>query len=434
MTTSADDATTATAVRIGRFAPAEPTLWRRVRRWLAHRMLRMAMRLFNRLITPASSRRRTRQPAGDEGIDILLTGTFHAAGWVRAHLLPLAAAPTCRQLRIVSTYPIPPIPKVIAVYPPTWLRRLTGDVAARLLMFGAVALRRKPHVIGGFHLLVNALAASILARVIRARSLYFCVGGPLELLDGGVWAENRLFGLMETPDVAVERELIRSVGTFDAVVTMGRSAVRFFEDHHVRTRFHVVPGAIDPGEFCPPATPPATDLILVGRLAEIKRIDVFLQAVALASTRLPGLTATIVGDGELRASLEQAARDLGLDGCVRFAGPQARVSDWLRGARVFVLTSDSEGLALSMMEAMMTGLPVIVSNVGDLGDLVQDGVNGYLVPRRDAAAFAARIVEVLSDPTKRASLSTAARQTALQYSPVPISHEWNRILTEWLKK
>jgi glycosyltransferase involved in cell wall biosynthesis len=290
-----------------------------------------------------------------------------------------------------------------------------------LLTFGLVALRSRPHVIGGFHLLINALAASVLARIVRARSLYFCVGGPLELLDGGVWAENRLFGLMETPDAVVERELIRS-------------AVRFFHEHGVQTQFHIVPGAIDPQEFCPSEEPAVTDLILIGRLAEIKRIDVFLQAVALASTKLPGLTATIVGDGELRASLEQIARTSGLDGRVRFAGPQARVSDWLRGARVFVLTSDSEGLALSMMEAMMTGLPVIVSNVGDLGDLVEDGVNGYLVPRRHAEKFAARIVEVLSNPARRASLSTAARETALQCALAPISCKWNRILTEWMGK
>jgi glycosyltransferase involved in cell wall biosynthesis len=303
-----------------------------------------------------------------------------------------------------------------------------------LLTFGLVALRSRPHVIGGFHLLVNALAASVLARIVRARSLYFCVGGPLELLDGGVWAENRLFGLMETPDAVVERELIRSAATFDAVVTMGRSTVRFFHEHGVQTQFHIVPGAIDPQEFCPSEEPAVTDLILIGRLAEIKRIDVFLQAVALASTKLPGLTATIVGDGELRASLEQIARTSGLDGRVRFAGPQARVSDWLRGARVFVLTSDSEGLALSMMEAMMTGLPVIVSNVGDLGDLVEDGVNGYLVPRRHAEKFAARIVEVLSNPARRASLSTAARETALQCALAPISCKWNRILTEWMGK
>jgi glycosyltransferase involved in cell wall biosynthesis len=87
-----------------------------------------------------------------------------------------------------------------------------------------------------------------------------------------------------------------------------------------------------------------------------------------------------------------------------------------------------------MMEAMMVGVPVIVSNVGDLGDMVEDGVNGYLVPRRHAEEFAARIVEVLSNPARRASLSVAARETALQCAPAPISHKWNRILTEWMGK
>ncbi len=419
-------------VRIGRFAPPPAGPLRRAKRWLAHRMLRTAMRLFNGLVPLACSSNRANRPAGPDGLDILLTGTFHATGWVNAHLRPLAASSCCATLHVVSTYPIPPIPKVVAIYPPPWLRRLLGDVPARLLTFAAIALRRRPHVIGGFHLLVNALLASVLSRVVRARSLYFCVGGPLELLDGGVWAENRLFGVMETPDPFVERQLIRAVGTFDAVITMGHSAVRFFESHHLRASFHVVPGGIDSETFHPADAPPVTDLVLVGRLAEIKRIDVFLQAVALASRQLPRLTATIVGDGELRESLHQMASELGLEDRVCFVGQQSNVSDWLRKARVFVLTSDSEGLALSLMEAMMCGLPAIVSNVGDLNELVDDAVNGYLVPRRSVETFAQRIVALLGEPARLQSLSQAARRTALRCDFAQTTLHWNKILTERL--
>lgn len=418
-------------IRIGRFRPLPASPMRRLKRHFAHAMLRAAMQLFHWLVPAARPTQRIHRPAPDRGLDILLTGTFHAAGWIKAHLRPLAASPACATLYIVSTYPIPRMSKVVPIYPPPWLRHLCGDVAARLLTFVAVAVSRRPHVIGGFHLLVNGLLASALARIVRARSLYFCVGGPLELLDGGIWAENRLFGLLETPDPRIEGQLIRGVGTFDAVITMGRSAARFFRQHAVRTCFHIVPGGIDADEFHPACAPPVTDLILVGRLAEIKRIDIFLQAVALASRTLPDLSATIVGDGELGESLVQMARQLGIDSRVRFAGRQSNVSDWLRQARVFVLTSDSEGLALSLMEAMMCGLVPIVSHVGDLGDLVIDGANGCLVQRRCVEAFAARIVDLLRDPAQLQSLSVAARQGTLRYDLAPITNQWTKILTEW---
>ncbi len=434
MTASAANAAAATpdAVRIGRFAPPlDVPLARRARRCAARAFLRAAMWLVNRLAPPARAGRIARRPPPAAGLDILLTGTFHAAGWAAAHLRPLAASASCNRLYVVSTFPVPAMPKVVAIYPPRWLRRLVGDVPARLLAFALLALRRRPHVIGGFHLLVNGLAASVLARILRARSLYFCVGGPLELLDGGIWAENRLFSLVETPDAVLQRQLLRAVASFDTVITMGRSAVRFFRRQRVRTRFHVVPGGIDAVHYRPADETPVTDLVLVGRLAEIKRIDVFLQAVAIASHNLPGLTATVVGDGELRDSLREMARRLGLQDRVSFVGQQPGASDWLRRARVFVLTSDSEGLALSMMEAMACGLPVIVSNVGDLPDLVRDGVNGFLVPRRAADAFAARIVDLLRDPARCRALAAQARRSALAYDIAPITRRWDKILTGW---
>ena len=124
------------------------------------------------------------------------------------------------------------------------------------------------------------------------------------------------------------------------------------------------------------------DLILVGRLAPIKRIDLYLRAIEQVSRRLPDVTAAIVGDGALRTELEQLVEELGIGERVHFAGQQSDVEDWLSRSRIFVLTSDSEGLALSLMEAMMCGLPAVVSDVGELGELVASGTNGCLVFKR----------------------------------------------------
>ncbi len=363
----------------------------------------------------------------DGPVDVLVTGTFHSDNWVRAHLLPLAASAKCRSVRVVSVNPIPGIDKVTAVYPPTWLRRVMGDVPARMLVFCWMAVRHRPHWVGGFHMLLNGLVAGLMGRLCGGRSIYFCVGGPMELIGGGALSENRLFAKMGRADDDVERQLVKAVGTFDLVITMGTRAIEYFKQRGIVANYHVVSGGID-STFDPAAARPTRDLVLVGRLVEVKRIDLFLRAVAAASRDLPKLTATIVGDGPLRGDMERLARELGIADRVQFAGHQDDVPKWLGQGRLFVLTSDTEGLALSLMEAMTCGLPAVVSNVGDLGDLVQHGVNGFLVDERTPEAFAERIVELLSDSARLSAFSQAARQAAMRHQTPRVIEQWDGIL------
>jgi len=93
-----------------------------------------------------------------------------------------------------------------------------------------------------------------------------------------------------------------------------------------------------------------------------------------------------------------------------------------------VLSSDSEGLPLSVIEAMTAGLPVIVSHVGDLPDLIEDGVNGFLVKERTAQAFSEKIVALLRDDALRTRFSEAARRAARQYSIEASARKWDAIL------
>ena len=173
----------------------------------------------------------------------------------------------------------------------------------------------------------------------------------------------------------------------------------------------------------------ATDIVFVGRLSPIKRLDLLLEAVHAARRALPSITATIVGDGVMRARLEELAGELELGQNVRFVGHQTNISNWLNTAKLFVLTSDSEGLSLALMEAMMYGLPAVVSHVGDLADLVEEGVNGFLVRERSGEAFAARIVELLANPERLRRFSQAARHSAVAHETARMVQRWNWILT-----
>jgi glycosyltransferase involved in cell wall biosynthesis len=422
-------------------------------------------------------------------VRVLLTGTFHSDSWIRAHLRPLAAARRCREVTLVTTRKLGEIHGVRTVHPPRWLVRVAGDAGARSLVLLWLARRDKPDLVGGFHLLVNALAAQVAARLSGARSVYFCVAGADEVVGGGFRAENPVFGRMETPDRFVEAHLLRAVAAFDLLVTMGTGAAGYFRARGFRGGSYVVAGGVDgipcerdsgrsepaattcehdgnpcepDGATCEhdgnPREPDATmrgpdgsrceadatnrgsegvprepgvtpaDIVVVGRLVPIKRLDVFVEALALACRRLPRVTATLVGDGPERPRLEEAARHFRVNGRLRFAGFRHDVRPWLAASRLCVLSSDSEGVPLALVEAMMSGLPAVATDVGDIRDLVEDGVSGILVPRRDPAALADGIVTALEDETRRAELGRRAREAALRYETRRVSAVWEGIL------
>jgi glycosyltransferase involved in cell wall biosynthesis len=232
---------------------------------------------------------------------------------------------------------------------------------------------------------------------------------------------------MGIPDAVVERRLLRAVAACDLVLTMGTRAVTFFQSRGVNTNFHVVSAGINTEQFAPAGSTPCYDIIFVGRLAEIKRIDVLLGALLHVKLAVPKVTAVIVGEGLLRNELVQQAQELGIADCVTFVGRQQNTKEWLNKARIFVLTSRSEGLSIAMTEAMSCGLPAIVSDVGDLADLVEDGVNGFLVRQQTPEAFAERIIALLTDTGRLVAFSRAARQSAQRYDITAMARCWDAI-------
>ncbi len=388
---------------------------------------RMILWLALALISIAGGIGRKKRPIGDSGCHIMVTGRFDSPNWIRAHLVPLAKSEECSRLWMVSTNPVPPMPKVEAIYPPQWLRKCIGATPSRLLVFLCAAVRRRPHIVGGFHLIYNGIAAAVAGRLVGARSMYVCVGGT-EVENEGIEGRDNCFMKTQAADPILRRRRLQIVSTFDLIITMGSRAAAFFRNRNMKAGIYVVSGGIDAERFCPADEVPCWDIIFVARFSPEKRIDVFLQAVRLVADKMPNIKVAIVGEGVLRDGLQRLTDELGIRHSVDFVGYTQDVEQWLRRSRVFVLTSDLEGLPLSAMEAMMCGVPAVVSRVGDLADLVEDGVNGYLVPRRAPEVFAERIVTLLSDEDTRREFSEAAHRSALRYELQAAAKQWDRIL------
>ncbi len=145
----------------------------------------------------------------------------------------------------------------------------------------------------------------------------------------------------------------------------------------------------------------------VARHHPVKDQGMLLRGFALAA--LPDVELLMVGDGPLRSELEALARELRIAERVRFLGIRRDVAEVLRAADAFALTSVSEAASLTLLEAMATGLPVVVTDVGGNPEIVRDRIDGLLVPRGDAAACAAAFVRLFTEPGLIAKLGANAR-------------------------
>jgi len=175
------------------------------------------------------------------------------------------------------------------------------------------------------------------------------------------------------------------------------------------------PAYIDVEPFLerPPAPLPAQRRALfVGALEPSKNVDVLAAAWRLAAPRVPEATLHVVGDGSRRDVVAALVRDLP----ERAAwDPRLGRTDVVRAfdeATVLVLPSASEGLGRVIIEAFVRGRPAVASRVGGIPDLVQDGVNGLLVPPGDAPMLADAIVRVLTDRPLAERLATGAHASA----------------------
>lgn len=129
----------------------------------------------------------------------------------------------------------------------------------------------------------------------------------------------------------------------------------------------------------------------LGRLSEEKGVRYLIEAVADMQVARNPVKLLIVGDGPERLALEQQVRNRKLEGMVVFAGFQADTENWLSAFDSFVLPSLTEGTPMALLEAMAVGVPVIATSVGGVPKVIQDGVNGVLVPPGNSQAIVEKL-------------------------------------------
>jgi glycosyltransferase involved in cell wall biosynthesis len=163
-----------------------------------------------------------------------------------------------------------------------------------------------------------------------------------------------------------------------------------------------------------------------GRLTVQKSLETALEAIA----RVPDASLVIAGEGDRLEALRARAAQLGLNGRVRFLGPQPRerVLELFRAADAALLSSAWENFPHTVVEALAVGTPVIATDVGGVREAVEDGRNGLLVPPGDSGALAAALQRYLEDGELRERLRSAAPASVERFSPDAVFGELERVL------
>jgi glycosyltransferase involved in cell wall biosynthesis len=385
--------------------------------------------------------RRPRAAPADEGrIHIVLEHAWGVGGTIRTSFNLATHLARRRDVEIVSArrsreepfMPFPPGVTVTALddrtKPPGMLARVLGALPSVLIhpydyvypratLWSDVALIRK----------LRSIRSGVLIGTRPAYSLVVARLAPPGVAKVAV--ENMNF---HSHRRRLSRDVRRELGRFDAIVVLTGDDARDYRDelNGSATRVEQIPNAL-PELGGGTSALEEKAVVAAGRLTGQKGFDLLIRAFAQVVPERPDWELRIYGDGSQRAELERLIAELGLNGSVRLMGATSDIGEELARASVFALSSRFEGFGMVLVEAMSKGVPVVSFDCPrGPSEIVDDGVDGVLVPNGDVDALASALVELTGDEQRRRSLGAAGLEKSRRYEIGAIGARWDALLAE----
>lgn len=228
---------------------------------------------------------------------------------------------------------------------------------------------------------------------------------------------------------ALMRFLAKTLFYFaDGIVMQTTDAVRFFQKS-LQKKCVILKNSLNP-DFVRPRFEGARqqDIVAVGRMDDNKNQRMAIRAFGRLAERFPQARLILYGDGPLKEELEKETAQSPQAGRIFFPGRVTDVPERIEKAYAFVLTSFTEGMPNTLIEAMSLGLACVSTDCpcGGPRDLIRDGENGFLVPTDDDEALAQRLEELLSDPERADRIGREAAKLQQEYAPAKVNAEWER--------
>jgi glycosyltransferase involved in cell wall biosynthesis len=345
--------------------------------------------------------------------------------WLSDHKLwsklePIAALDQVEEIYLVRRKPLLR-PKVVNVCPPEIICEYLWLAEPWRFMAGfRILVTRKVDFVMGIYFMYHGMMAALLGKLFRKPYILNVIGNDIHEVF-----KNRLNSGLTMGAYAI---ITRGLNTKGMVESNGFPGNRIFCPANV----FKVPEIPDPLL----EIQPSFDIVYVGALARYKRLDILLEIISELKHAygLRDIRLSIVGQGPLMQELKNMSEALVLQDNVVFYGHHPDIYPFLRDAKILVMTSESEGLPMVIVEAMACGLPCIATDDADIGTMITNNENGFVLPFGDIGSFAERIVYLLDAKNKPVyeKMSQRAKEMIKQnmekYDIDYIRKEWYNIL------
>ena len=293
------------------------------------------------------------------------------------------------------------------------------------------------------HKIITQLSKVILMVRHIPKDTKICIGiyelphGLIAYLIGKFWRIPVVISIISNPGYTVIRKGLRKkISNFmykrcSAITVTGTKSKNYLIQNGInRKKIFIIVCPIDIEYFkVIPSVKKKYDIISIGRLSPEKELFNLLKIVSILKNSMPNIKVGIAGNGPERKKIEMEISRLHLESNVDMLGYINDTADCFNSGRIFVLTSSSEGLPRTILQAMACGLPCVSSDVGDISDIITNGINGYLIEDyKDIENYVKVIHELLFSPNNT-KLGRRARESIEKYhSYESTSLLWDNIL------
>jgi glycosyltransferase involved in cell wall biosynthesis len=344
------------------------------------------------------------------------------------HLIrPLSMVSYVTKILVVCRYQGPSLPKVEYHCPPGPIAKLAlTAVLYEFVTLFYLALFKGPACVAGYLLNPHGILAFIVGKFTRKPVILSLIAGPFEL-----YSRRKPLGVDYTkPLPLVGKLLLKMVNNSDAVITTGSFTKNFLQKQGVNEpKIFAMINPPNETRFKTSGVNKVYDVVSVGRLAAVKHNEIMIRVISKVKQSIPHIKFCMVGEGPCKHELVRLVNELGITENVDFVGFQKDVPHYVNISRVFILSSEREGFPNVVLEAMMCGLPCVVSNCGDIADIIRDGYNSFLIQSYgDVDGFARVITNLLVDHKLYNIVSQNALKISESLSAGEITKIWEELL------
>ena len=348
----------------------------------------------------------------------------------KTYTIPLIQVENIERIHIIKDEPFYNDDKIILHSPPKkLLRHPILKTIYKFILSIVILLKYNIDIIYGIQMFPHGLMTWFSSKIFSKSYILAVINGDRELDSKNIISSKLASKAIREADFLIMEGLTDKLSYKSEIP-------KFLNDIDISKEV-ILPGYsscfID--DFFPLKTRKKWDIITVSRLHKIKRIDLFIEIVEKIS-RNRNIKCAIIGDGPMDFALKKMVDKKNLQGSIEFLGriPNNKLNNYYNQSKLFLLSSKNEGLPATIIEAMLTEICVISTDVGSISRCIEHGFNGFLYKFKDILDATTLILNLLNNSDFRDQIAKNGRKTAFFYSAGNRVKIWEEINNYYAKK